>query len=127
MLLVATGGSLKPGPLKLSRDRASEAPAVASPVFQLAASPRLHAHAGLQRAEPVGRDPVDFDVFASVLGDAEGGAVGVLAAEVEEVDAGEDGEEAAEEGDGVDGVGGVEAAEEDEGGGEGAGCEGDVV
>jgi hypothetical protein len=116
MLLISTPRPLKPATFKLPRDRTPQTPTITPPML-LATPPRLHAHASLQSTEAIWWYPVHFDVFASVLGDAQRGAVGVFAAEVQEVDAGEDGQEAAEEGDGVDGVRGVEAAEEDEGGG----------
>ena len=93
--------------------------------------PPRHTHARRDRSQPIRGYAVDFNVFASRrLGPgvyAEVGAVGIFAGEVEEIDSCEDCEEAAEEGYGVYGVGGVEAAEEDEGGAEGAGCEGYVV
>lgn len=100
----------------------------------LPASPRLHAKPRLYRTNSIDGYPIHLGVLPStraisraIGGDAQVGAVRVFTGEVEEVDAGENCQEAAEEGDGVDGVGGVEAAEEDEGGAEGAGCEGYVV
>jgi len=93
----------------------------------------LHAAAREWGGHAVCRDAVHV-VFVCVRvggggrgADHQVAAFGVFAREVEEVDAGEDDEEAAEQGDGVDCVGGVEALEEDEGGAEGAGCEGYVV
>lgn len=113
-----------------ARSRRSETPTITPPMMKLAASATLHAQAGLQACEPIGRDAVNVVVLAAAVTggfDACIHSVGVFAGEVEQVDAGEDGEEAAEEGDGIDGVGGIEASKHDKGGCESAGCKGHIV
>lgn len=110
--------------------RTPQTPTVAPPmVVELPAPSPLHAQPGLEAREAVGGDSVDFVVGSAAVAGGYAGvyAVGIFAGEVEKVDACEDCEEAAEEGDGIYGVGGVEATEEDEGGGQGEGCEGYVV
>ena len=87
----------------------------------------LHAQSRLQPCKAVGRDSIDFVVYAPAVFDAQGLAIGVFAGKVEEVDASEDREEAAEQGNRIYRIGGVETAEEDEGGDKCAGRESHVV